>query len=78
MNNEDFITFEAACQYLGITTGQMYQYTHKRVIPAYKPFGKKLYFLKSELNKIIGSARIVPQSEIEEQARQITRKPAAV
>lgn len=76
--DEDFITFEAACEYLGVTSGQMYQYTHKKLIPAYKPFGKRLYFKKSEINAIINSVRISPQSEIEEQARQLTRKPAAV
>lgn len=76
--DEDFITFEAACEYLGVTSGQLYQYTHKKLLPFYKPFGKRLYFKKSELNAIINSVRIAPQSEIEEQARQLTRKPAAV
>ena len=51
--DEDFITFEAACEYLGVTSGQMYQYTHKKLLPAYKPFGKRLYFKKSEINAII-------------------------
>lgn len=76
--NEDFITFEEACDYLGITSGQMYRYTHAKAFPFYKPFGKKLYFKKSELNAVIGSVRIAPMSEIAEQAHQMTRKPAAV
>ncbi len=58
--NEDFITFDAACEYLGITSGQMYQYTHKRLFPFYKPFGQKLYFKKSELNAVIEQSRVEP------------------
>lgn len=76
--NEDFITFDAACEYLGITSGQMYQYTHRKILPFYKPFGKKLYFKKSELNAVIGSVRVATNAEVVEQAHQMTRKPAAV
>lgn len=76
--NEDFITFDAACEYLGITSGQMYQYTHRKMLPFYKPFGKKLYFKKSELNAVIGSVRVATNAEVAEQAHQLTRKPAAV
>lgn len=76
--NEDFITFDAACEYLGITSGQMYQYTHRKILPFYKPFGKKLYFKKSELNAVIGSVRVATNAEVAEQAHQLTRKPAAV
>lgn len=76
--NEDFITFDAACEYLGITSGQMYQYTHRKILPFYKPFGKKLYFKKSELNAVIGSGRVATNAEVAEQAHQMTRKPAAV
>lgn len=52
------MTFEAACEYLGVTYGQMYQYTHKKLLPAYKPFGKRLYFKKSEINAIIEKGRV--------------------
>ena len=76
--NEDFITFDAACEYLGITSGQMYQYTHRKILPFYKPFGKKLYFKKSELNAVIGSVRVATNAEVAEQSHQMTRKPAAV
>ena len=76
--NADFITFDAACEYLGITSGQMYQYTHRKILPFYKPFGKKLYFKKSELNAVIGSVRVATNAEVAEQAHQMTRKPAAV
>lgn len=76
--NEDFITFDAACEYLGITSGQMYQYTHRKILPFYKPFGKKLYFKKSELNAVIGSVRVATNAEVAEQAHQMTRKPAAI
>ena len=76
--NEDFITFDAACEYLGITSGQIYQYTHRKILPFYKPFGKKLYFKKSELNAVIGSVRVATNAEVAEQAHQMTRKPAAV
>lgn len=72
------MTFEAACEYLGVTSGQMYNYTHKKMLPFYKPFGKKLYFKKSELNALIGSVRVATTAELAEQAHQMTRRPAAV
>lgn len=77
-SQEGFITFDAACSYLGVTRGMMYQYTHQKLFPYYKPFGKKLYFKKSELDAIIGSVRVASQSELAEQAHQMTRRPAAV
>lgn len=76
--NGDFVTLEQACAYLGVSSAQMYQYTHRKALPFYKPLGRRIYFKRSELDDFIGSGRIAPQSEIEEQARQITRKPAAV
>ena len=75
---EDFITFETACEYLGVTSSQMYQFTHRKQIPYYRPTGRRLYFLKSDLNAFISSNRIATAAEIEEKAHQATRKAAAV
>lgn len=71
---EDFITFETACEYLGVTSSQMYQFTHRKQIPYYRPTGRRLYFLKSDINAFISSNRIATAAEIEEKAHQATRK----
>lgn len=75
---EDVLTFDAACAFLGITSKQLYNYTYQKRIPYYKPTGRRIFFRKSELAEFALSNRVAPQSEIEEQARQITRRPAAV
>lgn len=70
----DVITFEAGCDYLGVSHGTMYDYTYKRIIPFYKPRGRRIYFRKSELTAWATSNRIAPISEIAEEAHQVVRK----
>jgi excisionase family DNA binding protein len=51
--NERPIPFREACRYLDLAPSFVYKLTHRKEIPCYKPFGKKLYFMKSELNAFI-------------------------
>ena len=62
------LTFKDACKYLQCSTSYLYKLTHKRLIPAYKPCGKKLYFKITELNKWLFRNPIKSQSEIEQEA----------
>lgn len=45
------MTAEQTCKYLGIAKPTLYKLTTGRKIPHYKPTGSKLYFKKSELNR---------------------------
>ncbi|MCB9207596.1 MAG: helix-turn-helix domain-containing protein [Ignavibacteriales bacterium] len=46
---ETYLTFEQAREYLGLSKPYLYELTSKRLVPFYKPTGKKLLFKKSEL-----------------------------
>ncbi len=72
------MTFSAACEFLGITARQMYGYTGRKLIPYYKPTGRHIYFRKSELVEFVTANRIATAAEVEAQAQQLARKPAAV
>ena len=43
------LTLDEASKYLDISKSYIYKLTCKNQIPHYKPRGKRLYFLKSEL-----------------------------
>lgn len=47
--NEPFISFQEACDYLGFSKSALYKLSSAGMIPRYKPTGKKLMFLRSEL-----------------------------
>ena len=53
---EDFLTAEGAADYLHISVHTLYGMTSKNKIPHRKP-GKKLYFLRSELEDWVSNGR---------------------
>ncbi len=52
-----WLTSDEAAKYLNISKSTLYKYTHNRVIPYCKPSGKKILFLKIELDEYIKSTR---------------------
>jgi excisionase family DNA binding protein len=44
------LNFEECCAYTGIGKVHMYRLTANRCIPHSKPFGKRLYFDRDEIN----------------------------
>ena len=48
-----YLTIKEASEYLKLKTSTLYSYTHKRVIPFYKLRGRKIYFLKEDLDNFI-------------------------
>lgn len=63
------MTLKEACNYLGITTAAMYAYTHKRAFPYYRPTGRRVYFMRADLDNWIKSNRVASNEEIEEASR---------
>ena len=47
---KEYLTFEEACEYLGISKSKLYKMTSSFSIPCYKPEGRMLYFNREELN----------------------------
>ena len=54
--------------YLGVSLSTLYKYTHTRVIPFFKPTGRKNYFLKEDLDKFILGKRCSTNIELEQRA----------
>lgn len=52
-----------AASYLGVSKSTIYKMVFNRRIPFYKPSGKLLYFLKSDLDKYISSNRTPARTE---------------
>ena len=67
-----FLSLEEACEYLSLKPATMYSYTHKRVLPFYKVRGRKLYFLKDDLDEFIlnESNLVKSKQQIEKEAAQ--------
>ena len=50
---------EAAC-YLDVSQSYLYKLTSRRLIPHFKPAGKRIYFLKTDLRDYLLQHRIDP------------------
>lgn len=55
--SKEALTFKQATQFLRISASQLYKLTCKRIIPAFKPGGKILYFKRSDLENWMLSNR---------------------
>ena len=62
------LNFSEACDYLGFSQSYLYKLTMRREVPFYKPSGKKLFFLKQELDDWITSNPVVTAEQIEQRA----------
>lgn len=57
-----------SCSYLKVKLSTLYSYTHKNLIPCYRPTGRKLYFLKSDLDAFLLGKRSKSNDELEQEA----------
>ena len=63
------LNFQQACDYLGLSESYLYKLTHKKQIPHYKlPTGKKLIFVKNELDEWLLSNPVKTEMDIEQEA----------
>ena len=65
-------TIEEASEYSGLSKSSLYKLTSSNTIAFYKPNGKKIYFLKKDLDKYLLSKRVKSTEEIEQQAIDIS------
>jgi len=62
------LTAKQAAEFLGLSLSYLYKLTHGRVLAFFKPNGKLVYFLESDLVQFLTSNRIAPRGEIDQQA----------
>jgi excisionase family DNA binding protein len=53
LTDRPFMSIDEAADYLGLSKATLYQYTHQKVLDFYKVRGKKIYFLKEDLDQFI-------------------------
>jgi len=73
-NRKDVLTFEEACEYMGVSRSFLYKLTSRRQIPHSKPNGKMIYFEKKKINIWLLQNRRKSKTEIEKEALEYTFK----
>ena len=60
---------------MGLSKATLYQYTHQRVLDFYKVRGKKVYFLKEDLDRFIVNDEnfVKSQERLEEEAEAVMK-----
>jgi excisionase family DNA binding protein len=59
----ELLSIEEAAEYLNVTVAALYSMTSRRLVPFNKP-GKRLYFLKNDLDQWVKSAKVKTQDEL--------------
>ena len=65
---KESLTLEEAADFLGFKKSYLYKMVSERKIPCYKPFGKLIYFERSELEALMKTNRVATADEIKSQA----------
>ncbi|HOO02699.1 MAG TPA: helix-turn-helix domain-containing protein [Rectinema sp.] len=68
MINDEFLNIQETAEFLKTTKAYIYKLVHTRRLPFYKPLGGKVYFRKSELEKLFENSRIPTQEELNAKA----------
>lgn len=63
-SKKELLTFDDAALMLGFSKSYLYKLTSNRQIPYYKPVGKTIFFLRSELMTWIQNSRVPTQTEL--------------
>jgi excisionase family DNA binding protein len=62
-HDAQLLTINQAAEYLNVTVAALYSMTSRRLVPFNKP-GKRVYFLKSDLDQWIKSAKVKTHDEL--------------
>lgn len=69
------LNFKEACKYLSLSASTLYKKTHHKEITFYRPSGKLVYFLQSDLDAWLLRNKIESNQNIDQQAIDyVTRK----
>ena len=62
---KNHLSVSELADYLGFTKGTIYKKVHQGILPAYKPFGKTLFFDKDKIDKIFRAKETFSAKETE-------------
>lgn len=48
---KEVMTVNECAQYTGLSVSYLYKLTHRKLIPFFKPMGKRLYFKRTEIDQ---------------------------
>lgn len=65
LNLKKVLTFDECVEYTGLSKGYIYKLTHGRLIPHFKPSGKKIYFAREEIDQWLLSNRVMTTEEVQ-------------
>ena len=72
---KEVLTSDEAAKYLGVSLSCLYKWTMSRAIPHYKsPTGKMCFFNRKEIEAWMQSCKVATNEELEQQARNISKK----
>lgn len=74
IDQKAILTTDETARYMGISKAHLYTLTMKKLIPHYKPMGKVIYFLRSEVESWLQGNRVATLSEIESKAKTYCMK----
>ena len=72
--NKEVLTFKEALTYTGYSKSYLYKLTSAREIPFYKPNGKTIFFLRTDLEEYLLRGRVCTKTELEQRSRQNFKK----
>jgi len=70
VSQKDVLTLDEAAIYTGLSKTYLYKLTASRKIPCWKPFGKMLYFKRSELDVWMLQNPVKTEEQLETEALQ--------
>ncbi|GHU97859.1 hypothetical protein FACS1894156_9210 [Bacteroidia bacterium] len=71
---KEVLTIEEAALFMGLKKSQLYQLTHKKAVPHYKPEGKVVYFSRPEIETWLLRNRVSTAEELTEKAQAYCMK----
>ncbi|WP_234111558.1 MULTISPECIES: helix-turn-helix domain-containing protein [Chryseobacterium] len=70
---KDFLDVSEAAAFLGVTKGWMYKLNYHKIIPYYKPHGKKIYYKREDLLSYLSGGKHYSSAELNERANEILK-----
>ena len=67
--HKEVLTVDEAAEYTGMEKSYLYKLTASRAIPHYKPYGKKCYFKRQELEEWLTSNPIATNADLNGQVQ---------
>lgn len=78
LNYKPMLNRRELAEWLGVSDKTVYQWTTKKKIPYYKPYGQTLYFKRTEVEKWLTQNRVATRKEVEELAESLCVKGGAL